>query len=123
MRMKVTVDPDRRGYTNATFSAVAENGRAVARFEETGAETCRINLRFFISEGTGFPVEAAGAFYRDFEWMGVQRQLKVLGIFARLFYRDGKDGYLKDMPGANYQTARQAAKLAADRATFARRRG
>ena len=30
--------------------------------------------------------------------MGVQRQLKVLGIFARLFHRDGKDGYLKEMP-------------------------
>jgi N-acetylmuramate 1-kinase len=37
-------------------------------------------------------------FWRDFEWMGVQRQLKVLGIFARLFHRDGKDGYLADMP-------------------------
>ncbi|MBZ0093415.1 MAG: phosphotransferase [Sulfuricellaceae bacterium] len=37
-------------------------------------------------------------FYRDFEWMGVQRHIKVLGIFARLCYRDGKDGYLKDMP-------------------------
>jgi aminoglycoside/choline kinase family phosphotransferase len=37
-------------------------------------------------------------FYRDFEWMGVQRQLKVLGIFARLFHRDGKDGYLKNQP-------------------------
>jgi hypothetical protein len=41
--------------------------------------------------------EFAG-FWRDFEWMGVQRQLKVLGIFARLWHRDGKDGYLKDMP-------------------------
>jgi len=39
-----------------------------------------------------------GQFYRDFEWMGLQRHLKVLGIFARLFYRDGKDGYLKDIP-------------------------
>jgi len=39
-----------------------------------------------------------GAFWRDFEWMGVQRQLKVLGIFARLYHRDGKDAYLKDMP-------------------------
>jgi aminoglycoside/choline kinase family phosphotransferase len=37
-------------------------------------------------------------FYRDFEWMGAQRQLKVLGIFARLFHRDGKDGYLKHQP-------------------------
>ena len=38
------------------------------------------------------------AFWRDFEWMGVQRQLKVLGIFARLAQRDGKTGYLADMP-------------------------
>jgi N-acetylmuramate 1-kinase len=37
-------------------------------------------------------------FYRDFEWMGAQRQLKVLGIFARLSLRDGKDNYLKDQP-------------------------
>lgn len=45
------------------------------------------------------PVAADFAdFYRDFEWMGVQRHIKILGIFARLYYRDGKDGYLKDMP-------------------------
>ncbi|MCE9633432.1 MAG: phosphotransferase [Methylophilales bacterium] len=37
-------------------------------------------------------------FYRDFEWMGAQRHIKILGIFARLYHRDGKDGYLKDMP-------------------------
>lgn len=37
-------------------------------------------------------------FYRDFEWMGVQRHLKVLGIFARLYHRDHKDAYLKNMP-------------------------
>jgi aminoglycoside/choline kinase family phosphotransferase len=42
--------------------------------------------------------EDFGAFWRDFEWMGVQRQLKVLGIFARLMHRDGKDGYIKEMP-------------------------
>jgi aminoglycoside/choline kinase family phosphotransferase len=39
-----------------------------------------------------------GQFYRDFEWMGLQRHLKVLGIFARLCHRDGKDAYLKDIP-------------------------
>lgn len=42
--------------------------------------------------------EDFGEFWRDFEWMGAQRQIKVLGIFARLYHRDGKDGYLKDMP-------------------------
>ncbi|GGI55500.1 aminoglycoside phosphotransferase family protein [Oxalicibacterium solurbis] len=47
----------------------------------------------------GLPVNPdIDAFYRDFEWMGLQRHLKVLGIFARLYHRDGKDGYLKDMP-------------------------
>lgn len=47
----------------------------------------------------GLPVSTDfGAFYRDFEWMGVQRHIKVLGIFARLYHRDGKTGYLKNMP-------------------------
>ena len=55
----------------------------------------------FWEEGrkVGLPMPSDfGQFYRDFEWMGLQRHLKVLGIFARLFHRDGKDGYLKDMP-------------------------
>lgn len=47
----------------------------------------------------GLPVRADfSEFFRDYEWMGVQRHVKVLGIFARLYHRDGKDGYLKDMP-------------------------
>lgn len=47
----------------------------------------------------GLPVPADfGEFYRDFEWMGLQRHLKVLGIFARLWHRDGKSRYLADMP-------------------------
>lgn len=47
----------------------------------------------------GLPVTADfGDFYRDFEWMGLQRHLKVLGIFARLSHRDGKHAYLDDMP-------------------------
>jgi len=45
----------------------------------------------------GLPVNSDfGRFYRDVEWMGLQRHLKVLGIFARLYYRDGKRGYLED---------------------------
>ena len=45
------------------------------------------------------PVDADfGAFYRDFEWMGLQRHLKVAGIFARLAHRDGKHAYLEDTP-------------------------
>jgi len=47
----------------------------------------------------GLPVRADFAeFWRDVEWMGLQRHLKVLGIFARLSHRDGKQGYLEDTP-------------------------
>lgn len=45
------------------------------------------------------PVPADFAdFFRDVEWMGLQRHLKILGIFARLNYRDGKPRYLADTP-------------------------
>ncbi|MGL1832494.1 aminoglycoside phosphotransferase family protein [Rhodocyclaceae bacterium SMB388] len=55
----------------------------------------------------GLPVRADFAnFHRDFEWMGVQRHLKVLGIFARLNHRDGKEGYLRDMPRVMEQLRR-----------------
>ena len=47
----------------------------------------------------GLPVGADfGDFYRELEWMGLQRHLKVLGIFARIHYRDGKPGYVEDAP-------------------------
>ena len=42
--------------------------------------------------------EEFSSFYEDFEWMGVQRHLKILGIFSRLSIRDNKDQYLKDIP-------------------------
>ncbi|MEP7276091.1 MAG: phosphotransferase [Betaproteobacteria bacterium] len=38
------------------------------------------------------------AFWRDVEFMGLQRHLKVLGIFARICHRDGKPGYVEDTP-------------------------
>ncbi len=37
-------------------------------------------------------------FLKYFDFMGLQRHIKVLGIFSRLWLRDGKDGYLKDIP-------------------------
>ncbi|MGR6034853.1 MAG: aminoglycoside phosphotransferase family protein [Candidatus Nitrosoglobus sp.] len=47
----------------------------------------------------GIPVGASQSeFLRWFDWMGVQRHLKASGIFARLNYRDGKSGYLRDIP-------------------------
>lgn len=47
-------------------------------------------------------------FWVDFEWMGLQRHLKVLGIFARLYHRDGKENYLRDLPLVLHYTRRTA---------------
>lgn len=63
LRMRVTLDEDRMGYTNATFSGGIENGRAVARLEATGSNSCRMSLRFFVPETPGVDVAASGAFY------------------------------------------------------------
>ena len=51
------------------------------------------------AKAAGLPVgDDFGAFYRGVEWMGLQRHLKVAGIFARLTLRDGKPQYLADVP-------------------------
>ncbi|BCL76394.1 aminoglycoside phosphotransferase [Jeongeupia sp. HS-3] len=51
------------------------------------------------ARAAGLPVQADfGEFYKAFEWLGLQRHLKVLGLFARLHHRDGKSRYLADLP-------------------------
>lgn len=59
-------------------------------------------------------------FVEAFDLMGIQRHLKAAGIFARLYHRDGKDGYLKDIPptldyilqvGANYSSMKDLVKF------------
>ncbi|MFP5374461.1 MAG: aminoglycoside phosphotransferase family protein [Gammaproteobacteria bacterium] len=50
------------------------------------------------ARAAGLPVPDWQRFERDLDWIGVQRHLKVIGIFARLRHRDGKPGYLADVP-------------------------
>ena len=50
------------------------------------------------AQQAGLPVPPLAQFQRDADWMGVQRHLKILGIFSRLHYRDGKSKYLADVP-------------------------
>ncbi len=55
-----------------------------------------------------------GEFWRALEWMGLQRHLKVLGIFSRLKHRDGKPGYSADLPrffGYAHKVAARYAQL------------
>ncbi|WP_345812873.1 phosphotransferase [Paraburkholderia sp. PREW-6R] len=47
----------------------------------------------------GLPVDPDfGEFYRQLEWLGLQRHIKVLGLFCRINYRDGKPHYMNDLP-------------------------
>lgn len=68
------------------------------------------------ARAAGLPVPAQfDEFYRWFEWTGVQRHLKVAGIFARLWFRDGKDKYRPEIPRfLNYlrRTSRRYVELA-----------
>lgn len=59
-----------------------------------------ITIRYWQkAQKAGLPVDSDfGDFYRAVEWMGLQRHLKVAGIFARLTLRDGKPRYLADAP-------------------------
>ncbi len=85
-------------YGPITYDLASLFKDAYIRWEE--AEVMDWLIRYWEkARKAGLPVRADfGDFYRDYEWMGVQRHVKVLGIFARLHHRDGKDGYLKDMP-------------------------
>ncbi len=59
-----------------------------------------ITIRYWqAAQKAGLPVDADfGEFWKAVEWMGLQRHLKVAGIFARLTLRDGKPKYLADAP-------------------------
>ncbi|WP_144392177.1 aminoglycoside phosphotransferase family protein [Pleionea sediminis] len=56
-------------------------------------------LESYVEKATqkGLSVSFDEAFIRDYDWMGLQRHIKVAGIFCRLNHRDGKPGYMKDI--------------------------
>jgi len=55
-----------------------------------------------MARAAGLPVDADFAeFHRAYEWMSLQRNLRILGVFARLHHRDGKSGYLAHIPRVN----------------------
>ncbi len=85
-------------YGPVTYDLASLFKDAYIRWQE--AETIDWLIRYWEkARKAGLPVaDDFSMFYRDYEWMAVQRHVKVLGIFARLYHRDGKDGYLKDLP-------------------------
>jgi len=81
-----------------TYDMVSLVRDAFVSWEEERVLDCTVRY-WEKAKGAGLPVDADfGEFWRAFEWMGLQRHLKVLGIFARINYRDGKPRYLQDTP-------------------------
>ena len=76
-----------------TYDLVSLLKDCYIRFEREDIETLALGFR----DKKGLEVDDA-TFLRWFDFMGMQRHIKVLGIFARLYLRDGKTGYLKDLP-------------------------
>ena len=58
-------------------------------------------------------------FLSRYDWMGLQRHIKVLGTFARLYLRDGKPGYLQDLPLVIYYVRQILEKYTDDEPAFA----
>ena len=56
---------------------------------------------------------------RWFDWMGLQRHIKVLGTFARLYLRDGKPAYLEDLPLVIHYVLEILDKYAGEEPVFA----
>ncbi len=85
-------------YGPITYDLVSLYRDAYINWEET--EELDYVIRYWEqARAAGLPVRPDfDDFYCDYEWMGAQRQIKVLGIFARLCHRDGKAGYVNDMP-------------------------
>ena len=81
-----------------------------------GARTGPLQYREQLAGQRDFPLSASEAeFIRWFDLIGLQRHIKVLGIFARLFYRDGKSQYLKDLPRVLALYAGRGRRVSRDR--------
>lgn len=58
-------------------------------------------MKYYHSEAESLGIISSVSFKEFLRWfdlMGLQRHIKVAGIFSRLYHRDGKDGYLNDIP-------------------------
>jgi N-acetylmuramate 1-kinase len=96
-------DPGILDFQDAVFGPITYDLASLFRdafISWTEEQTLDWTIRYWEkARRADLPVAADfGDFYRDFEWMGLQRHLKVLGIFARINYRDGKPHYLTDTP-------------------------
>jgi N-acetylmuramate 1-kinase len=82
----------------ATYDLVSLLRDCYIRWPATQVRTWAAEYRQLAISAGLLPEVSEQEFMRWFDWMGLQRHIKVLGIFARLQLRDSKSGYLKDLP-------------------------
>lgn len=94
-----------------TYDLLSLLGDAYVRWPEPRTERWTAEYLALARE-RGLPVPTSDeAFREDLDWMGVQRFLKVAGIFCRLFHRDGKPSYLGDLPLVEDRLVETTARL------------
>ena len=101
--MRSTPNPGILDFQDAVYGPIAYDVASLLRdafISWDEARTLDWSIRYWErARAANLPVPADfGQFWRNVEWMGLQRHLKVLGIFARIRYRDGKPHYLTDAP-------------------------
>ena len=110
-------------YGPLTYDAVSLLRDCYIAWPEEQVREWQRSYFFQLCKGRLIANDEWNEFTRSMDLMGVQRHLKAAGIFARLYHRDGKDGYLKDIPltlnyivqvGANYPELEWLVKLIED---------
>ncbi|MBO7080824.1 MAG: phosphotransferase [Neisseriaceae bacterium] len=96
-------EPGVLDFQDAVYGAITYDILSLTRdafIEWTETFVLDIIIRYWEkARATGLPVhEQFDDFYRAYEWTGIQRHFKVIGIFARLKHRDGKEKYATEIP-------------------------
>ncbi|MCW8822028.1 MAG: phosphotransferase, partial [Sulfurovum sp.] len=111
----VVIDYQDARVGSVTYDLVSLLRDVYNEFDPKVVERMALHFR----DAKGLDVDDA-TFMRWFDLMGLQRHIKILGIFSRLYLRDGKEGYLKDIPltlkyildvGAKYPETQDLVKM------------
>ena len=81
-----------------TYDVVSLLKDCYIRWPRSDVERWALNYAAMAVDANILPAQSEQVFLQWFDWMGLQRHIKVLGIFARLHLRDNKPDYLHDLP-------------------------
>ena len=96
-----------------TYDLVSLLRDCYLRWPDALVEQLALEALAIFRQQPGWPADLSDAeFLRYLDWTGLQRHIKVLGIFCRLYHRDGKAGYLADLPRVSAYVAQISGRYA-----------